>query len=135
MERSRKSVTRKEVSGDESKWPHPKACGHKDGTVSWIAFSEAYSPEFVLAFVYILLIKNNAPSNMTSACFPLPVFIKNFFSFPSCRVVVIFAVEADEHPPPPAEETVVFARSALSTAATAESSFMVADNVSFYTGM
>lgn len=53
-ERSRKSVTRKEVAGAEEKWPQPKACGHKVGTVSWIALSEEYSPIVGVSFSLIL---------------------------------------------------------------------------------
>jgi hypothetical protein len=49
-ERSRKSVTRNEVAGEEEKRPHPKGCGQRDGTASRIALSEAYSPEVDVSF-------------------------------------------------------------------------------------
>lgn len=45
------------------------------------------------------------PSNITSASLPVPVFMKNFFSLPSGMVDVILDVEAEDIPPPPAEET------------------------------
>jgi hypothetical protein len=74
-----------------------------------------------------LRVDNYSPWNMTSASLPLPVFMKNLFSLPLGDFTVIFDVGAEEHPPPPAEDTDVFARSTLRTSATAESSFMAVE--------
>jgi hypothetical protein len=61
---------------------------------------------------------------MTSAAFPFPVFMKKHFSVPSASFDVIFDVDAELHPPPPAEVTVVVAGSRLSSVRTAGSAFM-----------
>jgi len=61
---------------------------------------------------------------MISASFPLPVFMKKCFFDPFSSVVVILEVDADEQPPPPAEDTVVFDGSKDRTSMTAGSSFM-----------
>jgi hypothetical protein len=61
---------------------------------------------------------------MTSASFPLPVFMKKHFSVPSASFDVIFDVDAELHPPPPAEVTVVVSGSRLSNVRTAGSTFM-----------
>ena len=42
--RCRKSVTRNDVCGCDSNWPWPNDCGHSEGTASWIALSDAFSP-------------------------------------------------------------------------------------------
>jgi len=42
--RVRKSVTRKEVFGEEVKEPQPNDCGQSVGTAAWIALREASSP-------------------------------------------------------------------------------------------
>lgn len=55
--------------------------------------------------------------------------MKYSFSVPSDDLVVIFDVEADEHPPPPAEDTEVTEGSSFSNSITAESSFIAADEV------
>lgn len=49
-----------------------------------------------------------SPANIIFAAEPLPVFTKKFFVEPSERVVVIFEVLAEDIPPPPAEDRVVF---------------------------
>ena len=65
------------------------------------------------------------PSNIVSAAFPLPVFMKYDFSVPSWSFDTIFEVDAELQPPPPAEETVVLSASSFNTFSTAVSSFIV----------
>jgi hypothetical protein len=61
---------------------------------------------------------------MISASLPLPVFMKKHFSVPSFILNVIFDVDAEEHPPPPCDETLVLEGSSESNSLTAGSSFM-----------
>ena len=65
-----------------------------------------------------------SPANMVSDDIPAPVFMKNLFSVPSSEVVVIFAAEAELHPPP-IEDTVVLDASRPRSSTMAESTFMV----------
>jgi hypothetical protein len=51
--------------------------------------------------------------------------MKNLFSVPSSWVVLIFAVDAAELPPPPAEDTVVLVGSKASRSATAGSRYIL----------
>ena len=102
---SKKSVTKNAPPAASSRGPCAKLAGHSEGTV-WIALSEACSPAY-----------------MTSASFPLPVFIKKIFSVPSLSVVVILAVV--ENPDPPCLATVVLAGSRLNVLMTAESIFIL----------
>jgi hypothetical protein len=62
---------------------------------------------------------------MISASLPFPVFMKNVFSRPSWSFDVIFEVDAELQPPPPAEDTVVFSGSSWRSFTRAESSFIV----------
>jgi hypothetical protein len=64
------------------------------------------------------------PSNITCASAPLPVFMKKVFSVPSWSLDTIFEVDAELHPPPPAEDTVVDVASRPRSFATAGSSFI-----------
>jgi hypothetical protein len=43
-ERSKKSVTRKEVEGAEENWPQPKDCGQRVVTALCMACRDAFSP-------------------------------------------------------------------------------------------
>lgn len=61
---------------------------------------------------------------MSSASFPLPVFMKNCLDVPSGSLLVILAAEA-ELIPPPMDETLASAASRWRSWATAESSFML----------
>lgn len=71
------------------------------------------------------------PSNIILASFPLPVFMKKSFSVPSLSFDVIFDVDAELQPPPPAEETVVLSGSSFRSSMTAGSSFMADRNACF----
>jgi hypothetical protein len=51
--------------------------------------------------------------------------MKKLFSVPSLSLHVIFAVDAELQPPPPAEDTVACSESTRKSSATAGSSFMV----------
>jgi hypothetical protein len=88
---------------------------------------------FLVALVNKLICteKHLEPSNMTSASFPFPVFIKKHFSVPSASFEVIFDVDAELHPPPPAEDTVVFSGLRSRSSMMAESTFM-ADRVGYF---
>ena len=61
---------------------------------------------------------------MTSASSPLPVFMKKVVSVPSSSCDVIFNVDAELKPPPPAEETLVLSEFRPRSLTTAGSSFM-----------
>ena len=58
-ERSKKSVTRKDWSGESAREPKAWDLGQRDRTTEWMALREACSP-----------------SNMSAASLPRPVFIK-----------------------------------------------------------
>lgn len=73
--------------------------------------------------------KGTIPLNITSASLPTPVFMKNCLSVESSRVAVIFAVDALEHPEPPAEDTLVRDGERESSSSTAGSSFMMGRNL------
>jgi len=54
--------------------------------------------------------------------------MKKHFSVPSFSLDVIFNVDAEEHPPPPCDETLVLRGSSESNSLTAGSSFMADRN-------
>jgi len=62
---------------------------------------------------------------MIFASSPSPVFMKKLLAFPSLSIVVILDVDADDMPPAPWDETVVFEGSNARTLRTAESSFIM----------
>lgn len=93
--------------------------GVEGGVLAWVGLASGCGAAGVQCSC------RDAPSNMVAASSPLPVFMKNCFSVPSGSVAVIFDVEADDMPPPPADETLAAEGSTPMACATAASSFMV----------
>lgn len=53
--RCRKSVTRNDVFGEDSKRPWPKDWGQREGTALWMARRDAFSPVRVYQLVNLLM--------------------------------------------------------------------------------